>query len=218
VIQLLKNPPLCSSTISNAAADSIKFCYKRKVLKPLTYVGPAHKVLTYIEYRAVSGVFRTIDPPTPLPLTSVSFLPPHRAARGWGINILEDARHWIGLLQHNPSTVLPFCWLLLRRGKLVAKKRIIMFSLLPCHQFLPCSLCWDQQCNFPPSTSFLHSSSRNRHKGGERIADKSTRLFSVMLQGLIFMQASFLLCHKPYFLLCVEASFRLCYKASFLLF
>jgi hypothetical protein len=26
-----------------------------------------HKVLTYIEYRAVSGVFRTIDPPSPSP-------------------------------------------------------------------------------------------------------------------------------------------------------
>ncbi len=41
-------------------------------------------------------------------------LPPHqrqgvhirRAVRGWGVNILEDARHWIGLLQYNPSTGL----------------------------------------------------------------------------------------------------------------
>ncbi len=24
--------------------------------------------------------------------------------RGWGVNSLEDARHWIGLLQYNPST------------------------------------------------------------------------------------------------------------------
>jgi hypothetical protein len=24
--------------------------------------------------------------------------------RGWGVNISEDARHWIGLLQYNPST------------------------------------------------------------------------------------------------------------------
>ncbi len=31
-----------------------------------------HKVLTNIEYRAVSGVFRTIDPPTPPHTTSVS--------------------------------------------------------------------------------------------------------------------------------------------------
>jgi hypothetical protein len=31
-----------------------------------------HKVLTYIEYRAVSGVFRTIDPPPPLHPESVS--------------------------------------------------------------------------------------------------------------------------------------------------
>ncbi len=31
-----------------------------------------HKVLTYIEYRAVSGVFRTIDPPPLLHPASVS--------------------------------------------------------------------------------------------------------------------------------------------------
>ncbi len=71
-----------------------------------------YKVLTYLEYRAASGVFRTIDPPPPLPLASVSS--PHtksggvhtrRGVRGWGVNISEDARHWIGLLKYNPSTV-----------------------------------------------------------------------------------------------------------------
>jgi hypothetical protein len=31
-----------------------------------------HKVITYIEYRAVSGVFRTIDSPPPLHPASVS--------------------------------------------------------------------------------------------------------------------------------------------------
>jgi hypothetical protein len=30
---------------------------------------------------------------------------PRWVERGWGVNILEDARHWIGLLQCNPSTV-----------------------------------------------------------------------------------------------------------------
>jgi hypothetical protein len=28
-----------------------------------------------------------------------------RAVRGWGVNILENARHWIGLLQYNLSTI-----------------------------------------------------------------------------------------------------------------
>jgi hypothetical protein len=60
-----------------------------------------HEVLTYIEYRAVSGVFRTIHHPPPLHPASVSS---SRVVRGWGVNISEDARHWIGLLQHNPST------------------------------------------------------------------------------------------------------------------
>ncbi len=70
-----------------------------------------HKVLTYIEYRTVSGVFRTIDPPPPLHPASVSSprtkgggVHIRRAVRGWGVNISEDARHWISLLQYNPST------------------------------------------------------------------------------------------------------------------
>ncbi len=29
-----------------------------------------------------------------------------RAVKGWGVNILEDAKYWIGLLQYNPSTGL----------------------------------------------------------------------------------------------------------------
>ncbi len=32
-------------------------------------VGVSHKVLTYVEYRAVSGVFQNIDPPPPSPLS-----------------------------------------------------------------------------------------------------------------------------------------------------
>ena len=41
-----------------------------------------HKALTYIEYRAVSGVFRTIDLPTPLHPASVSSLAPKAGAGG----------------------------------------------------------------------------------------------------------------------------------------
>jgi hypothetical protein len=68
-----------------------------------------HKVLTYIEYRAVSGVFQTIDPPPPLHPASVSSLRTKGAHSpggegGGGVNISEDARHWIGLLQYNPYT------------------------------------------------------------------------------------------------------------------
>jgi hypothetical protein len=49
----------------------------------------------------VSGIFRTIDPPPPIHPASVSS---PRAVRGWGVNISEDARHWIGLL-HSYSMI-----------------------------------------------------------------------------------------------------------------
>jgi hypothetical protein len=72
-----------------------------------------YKVLTYEEYRAVSGVFQNIDPPTPLHPANMS-LPrtkgggvhhTRREVREWEVNILEDARHWIGLLQYNLSAI-----------------------------------------------------------------------------------------------------------------
>ncbi len=63
-----------------------------------------HKVLTYVECRAVSDVFQNIDTPPPSP-TSGCVLPPKTKAGGThlpggeGVNILEDASHRIGLLQ-----------------------------------------------------------------------------------------------------------------------
>ncbi len=42
---------------------------------------PKHKVHTYVEYRAVSGVFHNIDPPPPSP-PSVCVLPPHQRRGG----------------------------------------------------------------------------------------------------------------------------------------
>jgi hypothetical protein len=63
-----------------------------------------HKVPTYT-YRAI------IDPSPPLHPASVSSPLTKReggthspGGEGWGVNISEDARHWIGLLQYNPST------------------------------------------------------------------------------------------------------------------
>ncbi len=77
-----------------------------------------HKVLTYEEYRAVSGVFQNIHPPPPpTPLSTQRVCPPPTPKAGgytlawqWGrgVNILEDARHWIGLLQYNLSTIKSF--------------------------------------------------------------------------------------------------------------
>jgi hypothetical protein len=62
---------------------------------------PTHKVLTYVENRAVSAVFRTIEPPPPLHSASVSSprtkgggrgVHTRRAVSGLGVNISEDAR------------------------------------------------------------------------------------------------------------------------------
>ncbi len=69
---------------------------------------------TYI-YRVQSSVwrFRTIDPSPPIHPASVSYLrskvggysPGGEGVVVWWVNISEDARHLIGLLQYNPSTV-----------------------------------------------------------------------------------------------------------------
>jgi hypothetical protein len=78
------------------------------------------RVLTYKEYRAVSGVFRTklLNPPPPPPFfqpasessarTKGGGVHARRAVRGWGINKSEDTRHRIGHLQYNPSSLPPF--------------------------------------------------------------------------------------------------------------
>ncbi len=57
-------------------------------------------------------VFQNVDPPPPPSPPSECVLPPHqrrgvhtrRAVRGWGVNILEDAWHRIGLSHYNLST------------------------------------------------------------------------------------------------------------------
>jgi hypothetical protein len=54
-----------------------------------------HKVLTYIEYRAVSGVFQTIDHPPPLHLASVTY-PCTKGGGGGGYTVKrvdEVVRH-----------------------------------------------------------------------------------------------------------------------------
>ncbi len=68
---------------------------------------------TYI-YRVQNSVWRLSNnwPPSSSP-PSECVLPPHQrpggthspGGEGWGVNISEDARHWIGLLQYNPSTI-----------------------------------------------------------------------------------------------------------------
>jgi len=41
-----------------------------------------HKVLTYVEYRAVSSVFQNIDPPSPSPVSTQRVCPP-TAPKAW---------------------------------------------------------------------------------------------------------------------------------------
>ncbi len=106
-----------------------------------------HKILTYMEYRAVSFVFPTIDPHplspkricprgTPLPALKAGGIQLNtcRAVKGWGANISEDARH--GLLQYNPSTIATFQDTLKsslkhfvrKNGKFISKPRSLFIS------------------------------------------------------------------------------------------
>jgi hypothetical protein len=57
-----------------------------------------HKVLTYIEYRAVSGVFRTNDPPPPLHPASVS-----SPRKGGGLYIRRAVRGWGSIFRKTPD-------------------------------------------------------------------------------------------------------------------
>jgi hypothetical protein len=47
---------------------------------------------------------KILTPHPPLHPASVSSPHTRRATRGWGVNILKDAGHWIGLLQYNLYT------------------------------------------------------------------------------------------------------------------
>jgi hypothetical protein len=119
-----RNGTECCNTLQRHNTENSKQIFPEKKLRGLSpynhvYVSDLyipkislpHKVLTYIEYRAVSGVFRTIDPH---PLSTQRVCLPHapkvggggvhtrRAVWEWGVNISEDARHWIGLLKKIP--------------------------------------------------------------------------------------------------------------------
>ncbi len=65
---------------------------------------PPHKVHTYVEYRAVSGVFQNIDSPPPLHPATVSsprtIHSPGGEVRGWGTSIFWKTPD-IGLASYN---------------------------------------------------------------------------------------------------------------------
>jgi hypothetical protein len=91
----LRISPRIFEKIRNGPIDWGKLIHEKTLSRKSRDTVPLnHKVLTYIEYIAVSGVFRTIDPPPPLPLASASSprtkglvytLHTRRAMRGWGL-------------------------------------------------------------------------------------------------------------------------------------
>ncbi len=77
---------------------------------------PPDKVLTYVEY----SVQRRGGTNAP------------GGGGGWGVNILEDARHWIGLLQYNLPTPLPYS---VKRHNIKNYLYLFEFFLYMLHQF-----------------------------------------------------------------------------------
>jgi hypothetical protein len=108
----------------------IKYRAVSGVLRTITIDPHPLSTRTYIKYRAVSGVLRTITI-DPHPLSTQRVCPPPAPKAGWRGgrlgDISEDARHWIGLLQYNPSTlIIIFCFSLAwqNQGTLWSESRV----------------------------------------------------------------------------------------------
>jgi hypothetical protein len=119
---------------------------------------------TYI-YRVQSSVWRlpNIDPPPPLHPASVSsprtkgggeggYGTHSPGGEGVGVNISEDARHWIGLLQYNPSTVY------VNQSLQSAKETRTIYEYLSDffgHEHLAAFLLWNPAVSVPKFTAIL---------------------------------------------------------------
>ncbi len=103
--------------------------------------GLHHKVLTYIEYRAVSGVFRTIDSPPPLHPASVSSPRSKGGGVGWGgtVHTRRAVRSWGSIFRKTPNIGLAsYCIISLRAAlSLSLFRRRIPLPIAPaCHPSL----------------------------------------------------------------------------------
>ncbi len=84
-LSLLSEKPVPPSSISSSASSqrasgspNLYLFFRQELLFLHTIINTrTHKVLSYVEYRAVSGVFENIDPPPPSP-PSECVLPPHQ--------------------------------------------------------------------------------------------------------------------------------------------
>ncbi len=108
VFSIGETPPLERIVVQRISPSFLTHCIPVK--------SSSHKVLT--EYRAVSGVFRTIDPPPPLHPASVSSPRPkgvgvhtRRAVRGWGGGSIFRKTPDIGLASYIiiPLRFIPKC-------------------------------------------------------------------------------------------------------------
>ncbi len=131
------------SVIVSSDPPPLYIFYPLVPLSPVLAKTFPHKVLTYVEYRAVSGVFQNIDPPPPLHPASVS----SPRTKGGGVQH-SPGGEWIGgsIFWKTPDIGL-------------ASYSIISLRL-PVYLFvvnLPCCCCWYAQ------ESYLHPISGPDH-------------------------------------------------------
>ncbi len=114
----ISGPLICHCVCTHRLWNKYIFFYKYRFFKQ-KFRFPCcrrrmHVITKYLHIKSTEQCLASSELLTPHPLSTQRVcLPPAPKAggvhtcqgvKGWGVNSSEDARHWIGLLQYNPST------------------------------------------------------------------------------------------------------------------